>query len=192
MTIIENIFREYDIRGIVGQELTDRRWPHWGERSVRFFHRTVQSGSRSGYDARESSPRFWRTTSTAGFNRSGCDAVLIGMVPTPVLYHTVFTQNVDGGMMITGSHNPPDHNGFKICLGKQTIFGAQIQEIKHIALSGEFAQERLGNCRGSGARRILRRHRLAESKSAAAKNKSRRRCRQRNGRRHGRSRFRKA
>jgi phosphomannomutase/phosphoglucomutase len=64
---------------------------------------------------------------------------LIGMVPTPVLYHTVFTEPVDGGVMITGSHNPPDHNGFKICLGKSTLFGSQIQEIKDIAVSGEFA-----------------------------------------------------
>jgi phosphomannomutase/phosphoglucomutase len=70
--------------------------------------------------------------------------VLIGRVPTPVLYHTVFTREVDGGVMITGSHNPPDHNGFKICLGKQTLFGAQIQEIKRIALAGEFPN-------GSGA-----------------------------------------
>ena len=62
----------------------------------------------------------------------------------PVLYHTVFTRDVDGGVMITGSHNPPDHNGFKICLGKSTLFGSQIQEIKEIALSGDFAA-------GSGA-----------------------------------------
>ena len=61
------------------------------------------------------------------------------MVPTPVLYHTVFTKAVDGGVMITGSHNPPDHNGFKICLGRQTLFGSQIQEIRQIALAGEFA-----------------------------------------------------
>ena len=83
-------------------------------------------------------PRFCEFL-TKGFNQTGCDVVLIGMVPTPVLYHTVFTKNVDGGVMITGSHNPPDHNGFKICLGKLTLFGSQIQEIKEIALAGEFA-----------------------------------------------------
>jgi phosphomannomutase/phosphoglucomutase len=57
------------------------------------------------------------------------------MVPTPVLYHTVYTTDVDGGVMITGSHNPPDHNGFKICLGKQALFGSQIQEIREIAVA---------------------------------------------------------
>ncbi len=74
--------------------------------------------------------------------------MIVGQVPTPVLYHTVFTREVDGGVMITGSHNPPEYNGFKICLGSQTLFGEQIQEIKQIALNGEFStgdgkQERL-------------------------------------------------
>jgi phosphomannomutase len=90
-----------------------------------------------GYDARESSPRFCEIISH-GLNACGCDVVLIGMVPTPVLYHTAFTKDVDGGVMITGSHNPPHHNGFKICLGNTTLFGSQIQEIKEIALSGVF------------------------------------------------------
>jgi phosphomannomutase/phosphoglucomutase len=73
------------------------------------------------------------------FNDCGIDCVSIGRVPTPVLYFAVFTKAVDGGVMITGSHNPPDHNGFKICLGKSTLFGSQIQKIKEIAASGEFA-----------------------------------------------------
>ncbi|MCB1024955.1 MAG: phosphomannomutase/phosphoglucomutase, partial [Acidobacteria bacterium] len=57
-----------------------------------------------------------------------------------VLYHTIYTSDVDGGIMITGSHNPPNHNGFKICLGEETLFGERIQEIKKIALSGRFAE----------------------------------------------------
>src|SRR5204862_5923126 len=85
------------------------------------------------YDARESSFAFCNLL-LRGFNESGLDVVVIGLVPTPVLYHTVFTKPVDGGVVITGSHNPPDHNGFKICLGKDTLFGSQIQEIKEIAL----------------------------------------------------------
>jgi len=133
-----NIFREYDIRGIVGDQLTDETVEILGRAIGTFF---AQNGARRiaiGYDARKSSPGFCDLL-TRGFNGCGIDVVLIGMVPTPVLYHTVFTKDVDGGVMITGSHNPPDHNGFKICLGKSTLFGSQIQEIKEIALSGSFA-----------------------------------------------------
>jgi phosphomannomutase/phosphoglucomutase len=65
---------------------------------------------------------------------SGRQVLQIGMVPTPVLYHTVHTKAVDGGVMVTGSHNPAHHNGFKIALGTNTLFGSQIQEIKEIAL----------------------------------------------------------
>jgi phosphomannomutase/phosphoglucomutase len=133
----QNIFREYDIRGIVGRDLTDETVYTIAVAVGTFF---VRNGARRiavGYDARESSPRFCDLL-VKGFNETGCDAVLIGRVPTPVLYHTVYTRDVDGGVMITGSHNPPDHNGFKICLGKQTLFGSQIQEIKEIALMGVF------------------------------------------------------
>ena len=138
----ENIFREYDIRGIVGQDLTDETVAILGKAIGTFFR---QNGARRiavGYDARESGTRF-RDLLVKGFNETGCDAVLIGRVPTPVLYHTVFTKDVDGGVMITGSHNPPEYNGFKICLGKQTLFGSQIQEIKQTALSGKFS-DRIG------------------------------------------------
>jgi len=134
----QNIFREYDIRGIVGEHLTDQTVAVLGRALGTFFNRNGARRIAVGFDARESSPRFCKLL-TEGFNETGCDAVLIGMVPTPVLYHTVFTRDVDGGVMITGSHNPPDHNGFKICLGRQTLFGSQIQEIKEIALAGEFS-----------------------------------------------------
>ena len=129
-----NIFREYDIRGIVGRHLTDETVAELALAIGIFLRRGGAKRIAIGYDARVSSPRFCELL-TAGFNQTGCDVVLIGMVPTPVLYHTVYTKDVDGGVMITGSHNPPDHNGFKICLGKATLFGSQIQEIKEIALS---------------------------------------------------------
>lgn len=134
----QNIFREYDIRGIVGEHLTDETVAVLGKAIGTFFNQNGAKRIAIGYDARISSPKFCELL-TAGFNETGCDAILIGRVPTPVLYHTVFTKNVDGGVMITGSHNPPDHNGFKICLGKQTLFGSQIQEIKEIAFSGNFS-----------------------------------------------------
>lgn len=130
-----NIFREYDIRGIVGEQLTDETVATVGSAIGAFFAKNGARRIAIGYDARESSPGFCDLLTDA-FTACGLDVVLIGMVPTPVLYHTVYTKPVDGGVMITGSHNPPDHNGFKICLGKATLFGSQIQEIKSIALSG--------------------------------------------------------
>ncbi|CAN5497139.1 phosphomannomutase/phosphoglucomutase [soil metagenome] len=130
-----NILREYDIRGIVGEHLTSESVAKLGLAIGSYFNRNGAKRIAIGYDARASSPEFCDSLTNA-FNRTGCDVVLIGMVPTPVLYHTVFTRDVDGGVMITGSHNPPDHNGFKICLGKSTIFGPQIREIREIADSG--------------------------------------------------------
>lgn len=133
-----NIFREYDIRGIVGPDLTEETVATLA-RAIGTYYR--QHGAKRiaiGYDARESSPIF-RDIFVAGLNSTGCDVLDVGRVPTPVLYFTVFTREVDGGVMITGSHNPSDHNGFKISLGKNSIHGKEIQAIKHIALSGEFA-----------------------------------------------------
>jgi len=141
--INRNIFREYDIRGIVGEHLTDDVVETLGLAIGTFFRQNGAKRIAIGYDARASSTVFCDIL-TKALNSTGCDVILIGMVPTPVLYHTVYTRDVDGGVMITGSHNPPDHNGFKICLGKGTLFGSQIQEIRDIALAGEFE-------RGSGS-----------------------------------------
>lgn len=132
-----NIFREYDIRGIVGSQLTDETVAIVARAIGTFYRRNGATRIAVGFDARESSPRFCDLL-TEGLRSSGCDVLQIGQVPTPVLYWTVYTKDVDGGVMITGSHNPPDHNGLKICLGKGALFGSQIQEIKQIALSGEF------------------------------------------------------
>ncbi|MDQ3748814.1 MAG: phosphomannomutase/phosphoglucomutase [Acidobacteriota bacterium] len=134
----KNIFREYDIRGIVGPDLTDGTVTIVAKAIGTFFRRKGAKRIAIGFDARMSSPRF-RDLLVKNFNDCGIDCVSVGRVPTPVLYFAVFTKAVDGGVMITGSHNPPDHNGFKICLGKSTLFGSQIQEIKEIAVSGEFA-----------------------------------------------------
>ena len=138
-----NIFREYDIRGIVGEQISSETVEILSRAIGTFF---VQNGAKRiaiGYDARESSPVFFDILAR-GLNLSGCDVVRIGMVPTPVLYHTVHTKDVNGGVMVTGSHNPPHHNGFKICLGTTTLFGVQIQEIKDIALSGAFVEGKGG------------------------------------------------
>lgn len=132
----ENIFREYDIRGIVGSQLTHKAVATLGRAMGDFFVKNNAKRIAVGYDARKSSPGFCEILS-AELVQCGLEVLQIGMVPTPVLYHTVYTQPIDGGVMITGSHNPPDHNGFKICLGKQTLFGSQIQEIRLLAARAE-------------------------------------------------------
>jgi phosphomannomutase / phosphoglucomutase len=132
MPLDPHIFREYDIRGIVGTQLTDEAVTALAMAIGIYFSENGAKRIAIGYDARESSPRF-SDILTRGLNACDIDVLLIGRVPTPVLYHALFTQPVDGGVMITGSHNPPDHNGFKICLGKDALFGCQIQEIREIA-----------------------------------------------------------
>jgi len=134
-----NIFREYDIRGIVGEQLTDETVECVVAAIAEFFAQNDARRIAVGYDARESSPRFYAMLTDALVAR-GRDVVQIGMVPTPVLYYAVHTRPVDGGVMVTGSHNPPHHNGFKIALGTTALFGPQIQEIKQIALSGRNAR----------------------------------------------------
>ncbi len=131
-----HIFREYDIRGVVGPQLNDKVVETLALAIGAFFRQNGAQRIAIGYDARESSPNFSRLL-TAGFSRCGLDLELAGRIPTPVLYHTVYTKGFDGGVMITGSHNPPDHNGFKICLGRSTLFGSQIQEIRNLAVKSE-------------------------------------------------------
>lgn len=134
----EHIFREYDIRGVVDADLTDETVYDVARAVGTFYKANGVKRAIIGRDSRESSPRF-RDIIERGLNETGCDVIDIGMVPTPTLYFSLFALDVDAGVMITGSHNPADNNGFKICLDKSTIFGDQISEIKRIALSREFA-----------------------------------------------------
>jgi phosphomannomutase/phosphoglucomutase len=132
-----HIFREYDIRGVVGEDLTEETVLDLARAFGTYFQKHGAKHLSLGRDARESSPRF-RDLMVQGLNETGCDVLDIGMIPTPVLYFTLFTQEVDGGVMITGSHNPSDNNGFKVCLDKSTIYGQEIQEIKDIACARAF------------------------------------------------------
>lgn len=133
----ENIFREYDIRGIVGEDLTGATVTTISRAIASYF---IQNGAQEivvGYDARESSPSFQEILISELLN-AGCDVIDIGRVPTPVTYFALYTRKADGAVMITGSHNPSNHNGFKISLGKNSLYGKEIQKIKKIALSGKF------------------------------------------------------
>lgn len=131
VAVDRHIFREYDIRGRVGTQL-DADSVREIARGIGVFF--AQNGAKRiviGRDARLSSPEFHDILAD-GLTARGCDVVSVGMVPTPVLYHALFIREFDGAVMVTGSHNPPDHNGFKISLGTASLFGDQIREIGEI------------------------------------------------------------
>jgi phosphomannomutase len=135
------VLREYDVRGIVGETL----FPADALALGRAFATIVrkQGGERVcvGMDGRLSSPEL-AEAAVAGLRASGIDVQWIGRGPTPMLYFAVHHHDADGGIQITGSHNPPAHNGFKIMLGKKSFFGAQIQELGRIAARGAYAAGR--------------------------------------------------
>jgi phosphomannomutase/phosphoglucomutase len=133
-----HIFREYDVRGLVATDFTDEVVAKLARALGTFYARHGVERVSVGRDARESSPRF-SAMLVEGITSSGIEVVDLGMVPTPVVYFSLFAAGVGGGIMITGSHNPAEYNGFKICLGTSTIFGDTIQEIREIAESGDFA-----------------------------------------------------
>ena len=131
------IFREYDIRGIADKDLPSEVVESIG-RAIGTFAR--EKGAKTftlGRDCRISSPRIHGILSQALVS-TGLQVIDVGLVPTPLLYFSVFELNTDGGVMITGSHNPPDQNGFKICVGKTTIYGEDIQELRKTIEKKEF------------------------------------------------------
>ena len=132
------LFREYDIRGIVGQELTEEV----AERIGRAFATLAgQNGMKTvsvGRDGRASSPAL-RDHLVHGLTTGGLDVLDIGVCPTPVLYFSLFNLSVDGGVMITGSHNASEYNGFKLCVGKDALHGEEIQHLRRIVEAGQFS-----------------------------------------------------
>ncbi len=128
------IFREYDIRGVVGKDFDEDFAYDLGRTYVTFV--IDRSGKKNptlslGYDARLSSPGIANALER-GMNESGANVIRLGLVTTPISYFSCFNLEVDGGFMVTGSHNPPEYNGFKISLGKTTIYGDDIQELRKI------------------------------------------------------------
>jgi phosphomannomutase/phosphoglucomutase len=132
------IFREYDIRGVVDKDLTPdvvrRLAQGFGTHMVALgYHELVV-----GRDGRLSSKSLSEAV-IEGLLSTGCHVTDIGVCPTPVYYFSLFHLNKEGGMMVTGSHNPPEFNGFKISVGKSTIFGEQIQDLRQLIEKGKFA-----------------------------------------------------
>jgi phosphomannomutase/phosphoglucomutase len=133
------IFREYDIRGIVDQDLTDEVVRLLGQAFATYISRQGKHRVVVGRDGRLSSPRF-REPLVQGMVSGGLEIVDIGVCPTPVFYFSLFHLDREGGVMITGSHNPPEFNGFKVCVGKETLFGEEIQNLRKIIEAGKFAE----------------------------------------------------
>src|SRR5919109_2966680 len=126
------ILREYDIRGIVGETLSAA--DAWAIGRAYAATLTEAGGNRVavGYAGRLTSPEL-EAALVDGLRVEGADVVRIGRGPTPMLYYAAATLGVDGGVMVTGSHNPPDHNGFKIVLGGKPFFGDAIQKLGQMA-----------------------------------------------------------
>lgn len=124
-----SIFREYDIRGVFGKDLTTETGEAIGRAFGTRIRRNAGQTVSLGYDIRPSGPAL-RSAVIEGLRATGLNVVDIGACPTPTLYFSLHQLKVDGGIMITASHNPSEYNGFKLCSGKQALFGDEIQEIK--------------------------------------------------------------
>lgn len=131
------IFREYDIRGKAETDLTADVVYRLGQAFGTFIQKKNIYQCVVGRDVRLSGPRIEKSL-TEGLLSTGVDVIQIGVVPTPVFYFSFFHLNIDAGIMITASHNPPDENGFKIGLEKTTIYGEKIQLLRHLAEDGKF------------------------------------------------------
>ena len=131
------IFREYDIRGIAEDELLDDGIADLGRAIGTYLIRHNGHHVNLGRDCRLSSPRL-RNALIEGLKSTGCDVTDIGVVPTPLLYYSTVHLKAAGGVMITGSHNPAEYNGFKVVCGTGTIHGEEIQTLRRMIERRDF------------------------------------------------------
>ncbi|MBF0547174.1 MAG: phosphomannomutase/phosphoglucomutase [Candidatus Riflebacteria bacterium] len=135
-----HVFKEYDIRGVVESDLPSEFVIALGRGFAKYV--SQKDGKKSprlavGRDIRLSSPRLFENI-VSGLIESGVEVLDLGVCPTPLVYYSLFHLPVDGAVMITGSHNPKEFNGFKLCHKKTTLFGEQIQEIRKIVEKEDF------------------------------------------------------
>lgn len=135
------IFREYDIRGIAGRDLTETDVVDIGKAAGTFLAQRGCTRLTVGRDCRLSSPLFAKKL-IEGLVSTGCEVTDIGVCPTPVLYFSIHHLEQDGGIMVTASHNPPEYNGFKICRGNDSVHGKDIQTIYRIIRERAFVRGR--------------------------------------------------
>lgn len=146
------VFREYDIRGVVERDFDDDFVRDLGRAYATFLHRAGKKRITLGRDCRLSSDRL-RDLLLEGILPSGIDVIDIGVVPTPLAYFSMLHWKMDGGAMITGSHNAAEYNGFKLAVGLTTIFGQDIQKVADIIERREFVSS--GRPGALGERSIL-------------------------------------
>jgi phosphomannomutase / phosphoglucomutase len=137
MKVSRNIFREYDVRGLVNEDLPDDVVRAFGKAFGSYVRRLNRKKIAVGRDVRLSADHF-NELLVDGLLSTGTDVVDVGVMPTPLLYFSLFQLPVDGGVMITASHNPSEYNGFKLCIGKETIYGEEIQKVRKILEKEEF------------------------------------------------------
>lgn len=138
------IFREYDIRGIAGVDLTETDVIDIGKGVGTFLKQYGRTRLTVGRDCRSTSAAYVERI-IQGLTSTGCDVVDIGVCPTPVFYYSIHHLKKEGGVMVTASHNPPEYNGFKLCIDLDSIHGKDIQRILNIIESQSFSK-------GSGLR----------------------------------------
>ena len=132
----DSVFREYDIRGVYPDDFDENFAFHLGRAYCLLLKKQKDTEPRVsvGYDARVSSPEISQAL-IHGLVSCGAKVFRLGLITTPMSYFSLFQMNLSGGIMVTGSHNPPSHNGFKLSIGKTTIFGDQIQKLKKLMKS---------------------------------------------------------
>ena len=133
------IFREYDIRGVVDKDITEKDVVSIGKGFGTYLQAENRSRVAVGRDCRLSSSRY-RDLLIEGLLATGCDVVDIGVCPTPVFYFSLRHLKREGGVMVTASHNPPEYNGFKLCSGYDSLFGEHIQRLRQIIEGADFAE----------------------------------------------------
>jgi len=140
-----SIFRECDIRGIAGRDLSPEFAELLGQAYARLVTGRVPMAGRSrlrvavGRDCRLSSDDYAEAL-IRGLLKGGLDVVSLGVCPTPVTYFSLFYLDLDGGIMVTGSHNSGDYNGFKVCVGRDAIYGPQVQELRVLMQAAQATQ----------------------------------------------------
>jgi len=137
--IKQDIFREYDIRGIYGRDLTESYTELIGRAYGTLIKRNGGTVVSTGRDCRLSSPSLSEAF-IKGVTSTGINVINIGIVSTPILYFSLFNLEVDGGVMLTASHNPGDYNGLKLCMGRDSLFGKGIQGLRELIQNDDFEQ----------------------------------------------------